>query len=654
MIGDLEVEERDGLARIAKFETAHGIIETPSFMPVINPNIPILTIKQMTDMGAEALITNSYIIRRTSKLDEVARKYGLHYLLGYDGPIMTDSGTFQSHVYSDIEYSNNDIVNYQKLIGSDIITILDIFSEPGFSREKAEYAVVETKKRLEEIGDLGTSILAGPIQGSTFPDLRRLSSELMSKSRAGYLPVGGVVPLMETYRYDATAEIIINAKIRSDFSKPVHLFGGGHPMFMALSVLLGVDAFDSASYVKYAKDDRMLFPSGSKELSKISILPFWSPLRDRYTIKELQELNSNDRFEALALHNLKAIFNELSSIKECIYEQTLWQYAESKARTHPFLFKAFLKILEYRKELEKFQELSKKSTFFYFDDYSRDHPIVQRLKEFSESVLSSSSKNHVLKGYNLSPGFSMGPEYARTYQQADGNIFASWNGIYVPVELESTFPVEQVVSSYDPSKTKGTTGDVFKLPELAVAERAGDQQSESTHKIMDNYNISKVRRIADYQFGPGVGKNIFPDGTTVTVSKNTGRIRSVLLDSMLLATLRARDGFFTLTIEGARRLHEVSVFPRHRVIVNDDSAPFNRKGYNVFFKFILDRDPEIIAGNEVLVVDKDDDLLACGKSVSSGWEMRNYRKGIAVKVLHSTSDINSASEISNDSTRTIP
>ena len=81
---------------------------------------------------------------------------------------------------------------------------------------------------------------------------------------------------------------------------------------------------------------------------------------------------------------------------------------------------------------------------------------------------------------------------------------------------------------------------------------------------------------------------------------------------------------------------------------------FNRKGYNVFFKFILDRDPEIIAGNEVLVVDKDDDLLACGKSVSSGWEMRNYRKGIAVKVLHSTSDINSASEISNDSTRTIP
>jgi 7-cyano-7-deazaguanine tRNA-ribosyltransferase len=67
-------------------------------MPVINPNIQLIRPEEMRSFGAEVLITNSYIIYRRDELRERALKDGLHALLGFDGPIMTDSGSFQLSV----------------------------------------------------------------------------------------------------------------------------------------------------------------------------------------------------------------------------------------------------------------------------------------------------------------------------------------------------------------------------------------------------------------------------------------------------------------------------------------------------------------------------------------------------------------------------
>jgi len=637
MSGDLELLERDGLARIARYTTPHGTIETPTLMPVVNPNLPLLTAKEMTELGAQALITNSYIIKRSDGLMKRALKYGVHSLIDFHGPIMTDSGTFQTHVYSDIEYTNEEIVEFQKAIGSDIITILDIFSEPNFSHEKAEWAVRETYNRVIDIKDTGDSILAGPVQGSIYPDLRRLSSELMSSSGARYLPIGGIVPLLEAYRYDATTEIIINSKIRSNFSKPIHLFGGGHPMFLPLAVLLGVDFFDSASYIKYAKDGRMLFSNGSRELTKISFLPRWSPLHGKYTVKELLELPEGERIKELARHNLSAIFNELEEIKESIYEQSLWNYVESKCRAHPLLFRAYLKVLEYRKELEKFQELSKKTSFFYYDLYSSMTPTVYRLNKFTDSLIKNSKRAYILPDYKLSPGFSMSGRYLDVYETSKNIYLTGWNDTCVPVELENTYPIEQVISALD--RPSGS----FSINQFSSAVckhiRVMRNKDHLSEKHLRRFTVEKVRRIADFQFGPGTGEQIFDDSISVTVSKNTGRIRAVIRDGKILATLRARDGFLTLSIYGAALLHDATSFPSHRVIVNSDSAQFNARGYNVFFKFILDCDPDILAGNEVIVVDGDDKILACGKSTVSGKEMHEYRRGVAVNVLHSISEM---------------
>lgn len=621
----MEVLHRDGLARIGKFSTPHGTLETPTILPVVNPNLPTLSIQEMVDLGARGFITNSYIIRRNPDLRDRAEKYGVHQLLGFDGPIMTDSGTFQSHVYSDIEFSNLEIVEFQKKIGSDIATILDIFSEPDFSYEKARDAVLETHRRMMEISDPGSTIMAGPIQGSLHPDLRKMSAELMSSSSAGYLPIGGVVPLLENYRYDDLVDVILASRINADFSKPIHLFGGGHPMFMGMAVLLGVDVFDSASYVKYARDDRMLYPEGSRELSRISSFPRWSPIYGKYSVQEVRDLPKEDRFRLLAKHNLAAMFNELEEIREQIFQQRLWQYVETRARSHPYLFRAFMKILDHSTTLEKFEDLSKKSTFFYFDQYSEHGPYFQRMnRNLGYLVDTGMGKFRILQQNDWHPGRPHSSEFIDRYERTNERYLLPWNNRLIPIELDETYPFQQMITS-------GVQRSEF-VSWLEQIWTVNQSSNESLEMPVRNYRVEKVRRIADFQFGPGTGEKLFPDSVQVRVSKSTGRIRSVLLNDRLLATLRAHDGFFTLGIHGARRLHQAFPGLSNRVFVNDESAEFNAKGFNVFFKFITASDPDITAGNEVLVVNSQDDLIAVGKSTVSGTEMKYYRSGVAVKV----------------------
>lgn len=618
---NFEVTGRDGLARTARFKTPHGIIETPTILPVINPNISTLKIEEMTALGAQAFITNSYIIRRNAKLREKAEKDGVHSLIGFNGPIMTDSGTFQSHVYSDVEYTNMEIVDFQRKIGSDISTILDIFSEPHFTYEQAKNAVLETHSRMMELpGNIEDTIIAGPIQGSIYNDLRKMSAELMSSSQAGYLPIGGVVPLLENYRYDVLVDVIINSKINAGFSKPVHLFGGGHPMFMSMAILLGVDMFDSASYVKYARDGRMLFSDGSRELSRISSLPRWSPIYGKATVQELKEMDQKERSRMLSIHNLGAIFNELHEIRERIFQQTLWQYVESKARSHPYLFKAYKRILEYSEILEKFEDLSKKSSFFFFDQYTNRTPYIQRLDSFSHRIQQTSEKEPVILGEeHWHPGRPHQEKFKSVYEHSGRPFFLHWQDSLVPLELDETYPVEQLITSgFRIVPEPLDTTDISKM--------------DKTEEKLRDFDLSKVRMIADYQFGMGYGEKLFPEETKVTRSRKTGRIRGVYLDGKLLGTLRAHDGFFTLGVEGARRLHEAAPFPEHRVVVTDDSAEFNSQGYNVFFKFITQSYEGIKAGNEVMVVNAEDELVAVGKSVLSGLEIPHFRSGVGVKV----------------------
>ncbi len=144
-------------------------------------------------------------------------------------------------------------------------------------------------------------------------------------------------------------------------------------------------------------------------------------------------------------------------------------------------------------------------------------------------------------------------------------------------------------------------------------------------------HLKRIRVIADYQFGRGAGEVLFPDDVHFQFS-TTGRVRQILQGNNRLATLRARDGLFTLGITGAKVLHGFVEYPGHRVAVNNDAAPFVAKGRTAFARHVLAVDPEIRSGQEVLVVDENDRLLATGKAMLSACEMLSFKKGMAVDV----------------------
>lgn len=144
--------------------------------------------------------------------------------------------------------------------------------------------------------------------------------------------------------------------------------------------------------------------------------------------------------------------------------------------------------------------------------------------------------------------------------------------------------------------------------------------------------LQKIRRVADYQFGDGVGGNLFPDGVTVAFSKRTGRIRHIFLNGKLLATLKPRDGFFSLGIEGAKRLAETVEPKRLWVRVQEEAVASVEKGGDVFAKHVVGVDEEIRPREEVIVLDKKNRVVAVGKAVLSGEEMTDFGRGVAVRV----------------------
>ncbi|MBC7086277.1 MAG: pseudouridine synthase [Methanomethylovorans sp.] len=144
-------------------------------------------------------------------------------------------------------------------------------------------------------------------------------------------------------------------------------------------------------------------------------------------------------------------------------------------------------------------------------------------------------------------------------------------------------------------------------------------------------NLNKVRTIADYQFGKGCGEVLFPDGVTFLLSR-TNRVRQILHNGVRIATVRARDGMLTLSIAGAIVLHRILPFPSYRVVVCEDAAPFASKGKTVFAKHIISMDSELRAGEEVLVVDVSDKLLATGQLLLSPHEALSIGRGAAVDI----------------------
>jgi predicted RNA-binding protein (TIGR00451 family) len=145
-------------------------------------------------------------------------------------------------------------------------------------------------------------------------------------------------------------------------------------------------------------------------------------------------------------------------------------------------------------------------------------------------------------------------------------------------------------------------------------------------------DLRRIRSVADYQFGRGVGVNLFPDRVEIFHSKRTGRVRYVYLDGKRLVTMRPTDGLFSLSIEGAKRIADSMSSVKCSVVIRDDVAEFVIDGGDVFAVHVVGVDDNVRAKDEVVVLDEKGRVLAVGRAVLSAGEMRAFKKGIAVKV----------------------
>jgi len=144
--------------------------------------------------------------------------------------------------------------------------------------------------------------------------------------------------------------------------------------------------------------------------------------------------------------------------------------------------------------------------------------------------------------------------------------------------------------------------------------------------------LIRIRAVADFQFGNGCGYALFPDEVAVIRSKKTGKVKNIYYQKKLLATLRPKDGYLALSIEGGKRLAMIIPPPRYRVVPREDVTEFLKKGRNLFAKHVIECDPEIRPGEEVLISDSKGNVIAVGKAVLAGYEMKRFKNGVAVKI----------------------
>ncbi|MBD3206410.1 tRNA guanosine(15) transglycosylase TgtA [Candidatus Bathyarchaeota archaeon] len=451
MLMSFELRDRDLLGRIGKLRTKSGEVETPAFMPVINPVLQTLEPRRMKEeFGIDIVITNSYIIK--NHFEDIPA-LTVHSLLDYDGVIMTDSGAYQILVYGGVKVNQPEIIAFQKRIESDIAVILDIPTGWDESRSRVEYTVNETleraKKALPLIEDT-PNLWVGPVQGGRHLDLVADSARRIGEMPYDIHALGSPTEVMERYMYPVLVDMTMMTKLNIPVERPLHLFGAGHPMVFALAVAMGCDLFDSAAYVLYAKDDRYLTNQGTLLLENLQYLPCNCPICRKYSASELKDLPRGMRQEAIAEHNLHVTATEMEIVKQAIVEGRLWDLVETRAKAHPQMSAALKTLSKYSRYIEKGSSGFKGHGVFYYDYNSLVRPETLRHNiQLKENFKQPEGKDVLvlIKAPPKMP-FNRYREFRRiknSVKDAESITFCFYAAPYgiIPEHLSETFPLSQ-------------------------------------------------------------------------------------------------------------------------------------------------------------------------------------------------------------------
>jgi 7-cyano-7-deazaguanine tRNA-ribosyltransferase len=372
-----EVKESDLLGRIGTLCVGKKRVETPYLFPVIHPVRQDVSVGELGAMGFGALMTNSLILYTRRREEALAR--GIHALLGFDGIFMTDSGGYQVLEYGEVDVTYQQIAAFQSAIGSELAVTLDRPTGDSVSRvyakETVTYSLANALATHREFPSAGT-VWVGPVQGGVFMDLVQGSANGLLKGGFKFLALGSPTQIMENYRFAELAKMIIATRRAMPYSVPLHLFGAGHPLTMALSVALGCDTFDSASYILFARQGRYMTSRGILRLEQMSYLPCSCPICSATTLRDMGEMTWSERTKRLSIHNLHLLKTELQTCKEAISEGRLWDLVEERAASHPRLLEAFRCMAEDRGLFQEATPRLKEKGLMFRSELDRSRPEI--------------------------------------------------------------------------------------------------------------------------------------------------------------------------------------------------------------------------------------------------------------------------------------
>jgi len=354
-----EVTGTDGAARTGMIRTPRGEIRTPAFMPVgTAATVKAMLPENVRATGAEIVLGNTYHLMLRPGADRIARLGGLHKFMGWDGPILTDSGgfqvmslaklrkitdegvAFQSHIDGANEFlSPERAMEIQRLLGSDIQMVLD--ECPAFPAGEAQIesslglSMRWAKRSKVAFGEEPGRACFGIVQGGVFPHLRKRSAEELIEIGFDGHAVGGLaVGEGQSAMFD-----VLDATIPLlPWDRPRYLMGVGKPDDIVGAVLRGVDMLDCVLPTRSGRNGQAFTRAGPANLRNARYADDPAPLDtachcpacrkfSRAYLHQVVKANEIIASMLLTWHNLTYYQDLMSGLRAAISAEALADYA---------------------------------------------------------------------------------------------------------------------------------------------------------------------------------------------------------------------------------------------------------------------------------------------------------------------------------------
>ncbi|MDR3136908.1 MAG: tRNA guanosine(34) transglycosylase Tgt [Coriobacteriales bacterium] len=293
-------------ARAGWLATPHGLVTTPTFMPVgTRASVKGITAAQLLELGAEVVLANAYHLYLRPGTEVVAAAGGLHRFMGYERPLLTDSGGFQVFSLRDTFKLDADGVSFksildgsahrwtpeenmriQELLGADIIMQLDVCSPYTAKRDVIDVAVERSAawaRRCRVAHQNPSQGLFAIVQGGLLGDLRHKSVTLLleAQNECGEFAGFGIGGYSVGEPLDLMLESLADVVPLLPRDRPRYLMGVGDPKSVLSAVGLGVDMFDSVLPTRSARFGSAFTHTGRLNLRNSRFARDFGPLDER-------------------------------------------------------------------------------------------------------------------------------------------------------------------------------------------------------------------------------------------------------------------------------------------------------------------------------------------------------------------------------------